>query len=115
MLNVLPPPELPPTLFEFLPSPPPLFSSTPKFNLPTNNNQPTIGHATEFGEIEAVKSEQELPKNDVKSEIDELMESAPSPPRLELSDEVLKVLSDGKDIINDDFVKVEELDDKDVQ
>ena len=43
------------------------------------------------------------------------MKSVPSPPRLELSDEILKVLSYGEDVINDDFVKVEDLDDKDVQ
>ena len=43
------------------------------------------------------------------------MKSVPSPPRLELSDEILKILSDGEDVIKDDFFKVEELDDKDVQ
>ena len=43
------------------------------------------------------------------------MKSVPSPPRPELSEEIFKVLSNGYDVINDDFVKVEELDDKDVQ
>ena len=38
------------------------------------------------------------------------MKSLPFPPRLELSDEILKVLSDVEDVINDEFVKVEELD-----
>ena len=43
------------------------------------------------------------------------MKSVPSPPRLELSDKILKVLRDGEDIINDEFVKVEVLDDKEMQ
>ena len=47
--------------------------------------------------------------------INELMKSLPFPPRLELSDNILKVLSDVEDVINDEFVKVEELDDKDMQ
>ena len=51
----------------------------------------------------------------VNSEIDELMKSVLSPPRLELSDEILKVLSNREDVINDDFTKVEEHDDRDVQ
>ena len=67
LLNFLPPPEIPPTLFESLPSPPPLFPTTPKFNLPTNDIQLTIGRTTKFGVVEAAKSEQELPKNDVKN------------------------------------------------
>ena len=39
------------------------------------------------------------------------MKSIPSPPRLELTDENLNVLNDGENVINDDFVKVEENDD----
>ena len=85
----LPPPQ--PLSFFSLPSPPRLSPQLPpslNFNLPTKNNQPTIGRATKFYEIEAVKSDQELtrelPKNDIKHDIDELMRSIPSPPRLEL-------------------------------
>ena len=62
-----------------------------------------------------MKSEQQQPKNDVTKEIDELMKSVPSPPRLELPDKILKVLRDGEDVINDDFVKVEKNDDEDIQ
>ena len=84
------------------------------FRLPTNNNQsPTIENVTKFGEIEAVKGEQELPK--VKNEIDELMKSIPSPPRLELTDGILNVLKDVENVINNDFVRVGENDDKDIQ
>ena len=93
------------------PPPPPSLS----FDLPTNNQQPKIGRATKFGEIEAVKSEQELTKNDIKHEIYELMRNIPFPPRLELSDQILNVVSDTENVINNDFVKVEELDDKDLQ
>ena len=78
-------------------------------------SSPTIGRATKFGEVEAVKSEQELTNSDIKHEIDELMKNIPSPSRLELSDEIINVLSDAKDVINNDFVKVEKLDDNGLQ
>ena len=110
-------PPQPPPLFIF-PSPPRLSPPPPpslNFDLPTNNQQPKIGRATKFGEIEAVKSEQELTKNDIKHEIDELMRNILFPPRLELSDQILNVVSDTENVINNDFVKVEELHDKDLQ
>ena len=93
------------------PPPPPSLN----FNLPTNNQQPTIGRVTKFGEVEAVKSEQELTKTDIKHEIDELMKNIPSPSHFEFSDEIVNVLSDAKDVINNDFVKVEKLDDNGLQ
>ena len=43
------------------------------------------------------------------------MRNIPSPLRLELSDEILNVSKDAEDVINNDFVKVEELDYKDIQ
>ena len=43
------------------------------------------------------------------------MKSVPSPPRLELSNEISNVLNDADNIINNDFVKVEELDYRDIQ
>ena len=43
------------------------------------------------------------------------MRNIPSPPRLELPDEILNVLKDAEDVINNDFVEVKELDDKDIQ
>ena len=92
------------------PPPPPSLN----FNLPTNNQEPTIGCSTKFGEVEAVKSEKELTKNDIKYEIDELMRNSPSPPCFGLSDEISNVLSDAEKVINNGFVKVEELDHKDL-
>ena len=93
----LPPPQPPP--FFSPPSPPPFSLQLPpslNFNLPTNINEPAIGRATKFGEIEAVKSEQELtrelPKNDIKHEIDELIRNIASSSLFELSDEILNVL-----------------------
>ena len=62
-----------------------------------------------------VRSGHEAPKVDVKHEIDESMKSVPSPPRLELSNEISNVLNDADNIINNDFVKVEELDYRDIQ
>ena len=43
------------------------------------------------------------------------MRNIPSPPRLGLSGEILNVLKDGEDVTNNDFVKAEELDDKDIE
>ena len=61
----LPPPGLPPDLFQPTPPLPPSFPPT-DFRLPTNNNQPaTIGYVTKFGEIEAVRGEQELPRTKI--------------------------------------------------
>ena len=69
----LPPPGLPPDLFQPMPPPRPSFPPT-HFRLPTNNNQlPTVGNVTKFGEIEVVKGEQELPRTKIKNEINELM------------------------------------------
>ena len=89
----------------------PFISSKP----PTDVNKPTVGRVTKFGKIEAVRSEQEAWKVDIKNEIDESMKSVPSPPRLELSNEILNLLNNAEDIINNDFVKVDEFDDKDIQ
>ena len=109
----LPPSGLPPDLFQAIPPPPPSFPPT-YFSLPANNNEPpTIGNVIKFGEIKAVKGKQELPR--VENEIDALMKSIPSPPRLELDDEILNVLKDAENVINNGFVKVEENDDKDIQ
>ena len=106
----LPPSGLPPDLFRAIPPPPPSFPLT-DFRLRTNNNEPpTIGNEIKFGEIKAV---QELPR--VENEIDELIKSIPSPPRLELDDEILNVLKDAENVINNGFVKVEENDDMDIQ
>ena len=102
----------PPGLFQPTPIPTPSFPLT-GFSLPTNNQLPTIRNVTNFGEIEAMKGEKELPK--VKNEIDELMKSIPSLPRLELNDEILNVSKDAENVIDNDFVKVEENDDKDIQ
>ena len=54
-------------------------------------------------------------KNDIKHEIYELMRNITSPPSLELYDEILNFSKDAEDMINNDFVRVEELEDKDIQ
>ena len=43
------------------------------------------------------------------------MKSIPSPPRVELIDEILTVSKDTENVINNDFVKVEESNDKNIQ
>ena len=43
------------------------------------------------------------------------MRVIPTPPRLELSDRLLNVLNDAENIINNDFIKTEDLDEKDIQ
>ena len=43
------------------------------------------------------------------------MTDIPPPPRLELSDGLLNVLNDGENIINNDFIKTEDLDEKDIE
>lgn len=43
------------------------------------------------------------------------MKTVPSPPCLELSNEISNILNDADNIINNDFVKVEELDNRDIQ
>ena len=93
-----PPPPQPPS-FYFLSWPPP--PPTTNFRLPSrtrfpplpnnftrseNVDQPTIGAATKFGELEAIRGKQEIARENIKNEIDDLMRDIPSPPRLELSD-----------------------------
>ena len=51
-----------------------------------------------------------LPEDILKNKIDEFMKSFPPPPRLELTDEILNVLTDAENVINN-----EETDDKDIQ
>ena len=92
--------------------PPPPFQN---ISLPKNNNNPTIGRATEFDEIEGIKHKLEVPKVDIKHEIDKLIKNIPSAPRIKVSDGILNVLGDAEDVINNDFIKVDEFEDKDIQ
>ena len=43
------------------------------------------------------------------------MRDIPSPPRFELSDRLLNVLNNAENIINNNFVKTEDLDEKDIE
>ena len=43
------------------------------------------------------------------------MRDIPSPPRLEICDGLLNVLSNAEKIINNDFIKTEDLDEKDIE
>ena len=43
------------------------------------------------------------------------MRGIPSPPRLELSDGLLNALNDAENIINNNFIKTEDLDEKDIE
>ena len=122
-----PPPPQPPSfyfLWSFPPPPPTNFRvpSPPRFPpLPNNftqsenNDQPTIGAAKILCELEAIKGKQEIARENIKSEIDNLMTDILSPPILELSDGLLNVLNDGENIINYDVIKTEDLDEKDIE
>ena len=75
------------------------------FTRSENTDQPTTGAATKFGELEPVKGQQETARENIKNEIDDLMRDIPSPPRVEISEGLLKVLNDAENIINNDFCK----------
>ena len=111
--HFLPPPQ---ALTNFQPPPPP-----PIFSQPAQNNtkqpinftqQPNIGAATKFGELEAVKGEQGIARENIKNEIDDLMREIPSSTRLELSDGILNFLNDAEDIINKDLIREKDLEEK---
>ena len=126
-LSLSPPTPLP-SFFELPPPLPPIFLQLPpqlpsSFQFFQNNRQqptnflqePKIGAATKFGELEAVRGEQEIDQENIKNETDDLMEGIPSPPQLELSDGIVNVLKDAEDIINNDFISEKDLDEKDIE
>ena len=82
-------------------SPPRVFSFRP---ISSDEN---ATNATRFGEVVAAKSEQERTR-----ENDDILDDAPSPPNLELSDEILNVLSYAENEIKTDYASDKTLNEK---
>ena len=74
-----------------------------------------IGTATKFGELEAVRGEKEMARENIKNEMDNLMGDIASPPQLKLFDRILNVFKVAEDVINNDFISKKDLDEKDIE
>ena len=85
-------------------SPPRVFSFRP---ISSGEN---AANATGLGEAVAAKSEQERTR-----EIDDIIGHVPSPPNLELSDEILNVLIDLQNVIKTDYVSNKTLNEEDIE
>ena len=75
----------------------------------------TIGATARFAGIEAVCGEQEITCKNFENKIDEITLDIPPPPKLELSDGILNVLKDTEDVVNNDFLKENDLNKKDIE
>ena len=89
-----------------VPTAPPL-SPSRVFSFRPMSSDENATNATRLGEAVAVKSKQVRTR-----EIDNILGDVPSPPNLELSDEILNVLSDAENVIKTDYVSDKTLNEK---
>ena len=122
--NFIPPPPQPPqpsfnsfqTKFQAPPPPPPSSHSSPlPWQIPRSRptatqNQPT----THFREMTMTKTKSE--KEQILEDIDSAIYEVPEPPKIEIGDPLLTVLStDVEDILADDYVNPKELQDRTIE